>query len=109
MAFFAGLVETEDGVPVAAVHIGGESFYVIDDQGFRRHVDAQPIDRSVLAQFLEQLQEHPDVGGVAGILRRHRRAQLCLEVLLDPGPAQELAAAIQQAAALSQQAAPTFG
>ena len=54
MAFFEGLVETEDGVPVAAVRIGGESFYVIDDQGFRRHVDAQPIDRAVLAQFLGQ-------------------------------------------------------
>ena len=60
MAFFEGLVETEDGVKVEATTIGGEDFYVIDDQGFRRHVEAAAIDRFVLGQFLEQVQEHHD-------------------------------------------------
>lgn len=60
MAFFEGLVETEDGAPVAVATIGGEDFYVIDDQGFKRHVEAAAIDRVVLAQFLEQMQEHRD-------------------------------------------------
>jgi len=58
MAFFEGLVETEDGAKVETVLIGGEDFYVIDDQGFRRHVEAAAIDRVVLSQFLEQMQEH---------------------------------------------------
>jgi hypothetical protein len=58
MAFFAGLVETEDGVPVGVATIGGEDFYVIDDQGFKRHVEAASIDRVVVSQFLEQAQEH---------------------------------------------------
>ena len=58
MAFFEGLVETEDGAKVETALIGGEDFYVIDDQGFRRHVDAAAIDRVVLSQFLEQMQEH---------------------------------------------------
>jgi len=58
MAFFEGLVETEDGAKVETALIGGEDFYVIDDQGFRRHVEAAAIDRVVLSQFLEQMQEH---------------------------------------------------
>ena len=82
MAFFAGLVETEDGVSVTAVNIGGESFYVIDDQGFRRHVDAQPIDRAVLAQFLEQLQEHPDEASAA-MLRMMGQDDLFTKAMVD--------------------------
>lgn len=58
MAFFEGLIETEDGAKVETAIIGGEGFYVIDDQGFRRHVEAAAIDRIVLGQFLEQMQEH---------------------------------------------------
>jgi hypothetical protein len=60
MAFFEGLVETEDGVPVPVATVGGEDFYVIDDQGFKRHVEAASIDKVILAQILGQVQEHPD-------------------------------------------------
>lgn len=65
MAFFEGLIETEDGTPVEVTTIGDESFYVIDDQGFRRHIEAAQVDRPVLAQFLSQLQEHRDEAGEA--------------------------------------------
>ena len=65
MAFFEGLIVTEDGAPVSVAHIGAESFYVIDDQGFRRHIDAAEVDRPVMAQFLAQLQEHKDEAGQA--------------------------------------------
>lgn len=60
MAFFEGLVETEDGAKVETAFVGGEDFYVFDDQGFRRHIEAAAIDRVVLGQFLEQMQEHRD-------------------------------------------------
>jgi hypothetical protein len=60
MAFFEGLVETEDGVPAEVVTVGNTDYYVIDDAGFKRHVDAAAVDRVVLAQFLEQMQEHRD-------------------------------------------------
>lgn len=60
MAFFEGLVETEEGLPVTVRQIGAVSYYVIDDQGFLRHVEASEVDRPVLARFLEQLKEHPD-------------------------------------------------
>ena len=65
MTFFEGLIVTEDGAPVSVAHIGAESFYVIDDQGFRRHIDAAEVDRPVMAQFLAQLQEHKDEAGQA--------------------------------------------
>jgi hypothetical protein len=58
MAFFEGLVITEDGSPVEVAYVGGEWFYVIDDQGFRRHIDARQVDEYVLAQFLDQIKEH---------------------------------------------------
>jgi hypothetical protein len=60
MAFFEGLIETEDGVLVEVATVGAEDFYVIDDQGFKRHVEAAAIDKVVVSQFLEQVQEHRD-------------------------------------------------
>lgn len=60
MAFFEGLIETEDGAPVAVTAVGQTEYYVIDDAGFKRHVEAAEVDRVVLGQFLEQMQEHRD-------------------------------------------------
>ncbi len=60
MAFFEGLVVAESGEPLPVVYVGTTAYYVIDDQGFRRHVEARPVDRIVLAQFLNQLHEHQD-------------------------------------------------
>jgi hypothetical protein len=65
VAFFEGLVETEDGARVEVTHIGGASYYVVNDQGFRRHIEAGEVDRPVMAQFLAQLQEHRDEAGQA--------------------------------------------
>jgi hypothetical protein len=58
MAFFEGLIETEDGQLVTVTELGGVSHYVIDDKGFQRHVESSDIDRVVLAQFVTQLAEH---------------------------------------------------
>jgi hypothetical protein len=60
MAFFDGLVVTEEGELVEVTHVGGEAYYVINDQGFRRHVEARAVDQAVLAQFVDQVQEHRD-------------------------------------------------
>jgi hypothetical protein len=60
MAFFEGLIETDDGAPVSVATVGQTEYYVIDDAGFKRHVEAADVDRVVLAQFLEQMQEHRD-------------------------------------------------
>lgn len=60
MPFFEDLVVTEDGAPVGVSYVGATPYYVVDDQGFRRHVEARPIDRAVLEQFIEQLMAHRD-------------------------------------------------
>ncbi len=60
MAFFEGLVETEEGLPVTVREIGGISYYVIDDHGFLRHVEAEQVDRPVLAHLLSIMKEHQD-------------------------------------------------
>ncbi len=64
-AFFEGLVVTEDGRPVEVSYLGTEANYVIDDEGFRRHVDARQVDRAVLEQFAAQLAEHRDEASTA--------------------------------------------
>jgi hypothetical protein len=65
MAFFEGLVVTEDGEPVEVTYIGATPYYVIDDQGFHRHIDARSVDRVVLAQFADQITEHRDEAAAA--------------------------------------------
>jgi hypothetical protein len=69
VAFFEGLVVTEDGTPVDVGYVGTTPYYVIDDQGFRRHVEARAVDRVVLEQFLEQLQEHREEAVQAMLLQ----------------------------------------
>ncbi len=69
MAFFEGLVVTEDGVPVEVSYIGTMAYYVIDDQGFRRHVEAREVDHPVLTQFMEQLQEHREEAVMAMLMQ----------------------------------------
>jgi hypothetical protein len=60
-ALFEGLVYDENDNLVTVDHIGADACYVVDDDGFHRHVDAETVDRQVLAIFLEQLQDHKDL------------------------------------------------
>ncbi len=50
---FAGLIVDESENPVSWSTVGDDTFYVIDDAGFKRHVESRTVDR----QVLEQLQE----------------------------------------------------
>jgi PHD/YefM family antitoxin component YafN of YafNO toxin-antitoxin module len=59
-ALFEGLVRDEAESPVPVVRIGGEAFYVIDDGGFRRHVESEKIDRQILQAMREQIAGHED-------------------------------------------------
>ena len=60
-AMFAGLVYDENENVVATAVVGPEAFYVIDDNGFKRHIDAEEVDRQVLSFFLEQLEDNKDI------------------------------------------------
>jgi len=58
---FAGLVVDEDGKPVEYASIGSEPAYVIDDDGFKRHIPAEQVDRAVLHQMAEMLKGSEDL------------------------------------------------
>jgi hypothetical protein len=58
---FAGLVVDEFGNPVETTFVGDEPMYVVNDQGFRRHVPAEQVDRQVLRLMAEQIKGHEDL------------------------------------------------
>lgn len=60
-AMFDGLIYDEYDNPVTTAVIGGEAQYVVDDDGFLRHIDAETVDRQILAVFLEQLDQNKDL------------------------------------------------
>jgi hypothetical protein len=60
-ALFEGLVYDERELLVGTDIIGSDAVYVIDDNGFRRHIDAEVVDRQVLGLFLEQLQDNKEL------------------------------------------------
>lgn len=60
-ALFEGLVYDTYERPVETRLIGGEATYVVDDDGFLRHIDSEQVDRQVLAVFLTQLQENKEM------------------------------------------------
>jgi len=55
---FAGLVIDENDNPVETAYVGGEPFYVVDDDGFRRHIPSEQVDRRVLEIMSEMIQGH---------------------------------------------------
>jgi hypothetical protein len=54
-ALFAGLVYNEIGQVANVAYIGEEPHYVILDEGFRRHVSGEEVDRQVLRWLQEQV------------------------------------------------------
>ncbi|RLD03996.1 MAG: hypothetical protein DRI32_06460 [Chloroflexi bacterium] len=60
---FLGLVVDEFDRPVGSAFIGSEPCYVVDDDGFRRHIPSEQIDRQVLAKMGELIQGHEDLLG----------------------------------------------
>lgn len=60
-ALFEGLVVDDRDQPVGVVHVGGEAFYVVDDDGFRRHIESEQVDRQVLREFARMIEGHEDV------------------------------------------------
>ena len=60
-ALFAGLVVDENGNPLEATYLGDEAQYVLDDNGFLRHIDAETVDRQVLAHLQGQIEANKDM------------------------------------------------
>lgn len=59
-AMFEGLVYDEAGNLVTTKLLGDSAQYVVDDDGFLRHIDSEVVDRQVMTVFLEQLDANRD-------------------------------------------------
>ena len=57
---FAGLVVDDNEKHVASGFIGTEPAYVVDDDGFKRHIPAEQVDRAVLNQMAEMMKGSED-------------------------------------------------
>jgi hypothetical protein len=53
---FAGLIFDENGNPAETAYVGNEPCYVVDDEGFRRHIPAEQVDLQVLKAMQEMIQ-----------------------------------------------------
>ena len=54
-AFFSGLVYDENDNLINTVTIGNESFYVVDDYGFKRHIESKEVDEKIFHLFTDQI------------------------------------------------------
>ena len=53
---FSGLVVDENDNVVETAYVGNEPCYVVDDDGFRRHIPSEVVDRQVLQQMQEMIE-----------------------------------------------------
>ena len=67
-AMFEGLVVDEKGNQTPVKWVGDRACYVVDDDGFLRHIDAVKVDRQVLAFIKGQVDSHRDLA-VDGVLQ----------------------------------------
>lgn len=81
-ALFQGLIYDEVGNPVGTAVVGQDMFYVVDDAGFKRHIDADYVDRQILGIFLEQLEANKDMA-VEQALRMMGKDDLFTKAALD--------------------------
>jgi hypothetical protein len=58
---FAGLVFDEKGNPVETAFVGNEPCYVVDDDGFRRHIPAEQVDLQVLKTMQKMIEGSEDL------------------------------------------------
>ena len=59
-ALFEGLVVDEFDRPVEVRRVGGEVFYVVDDDGFMRHIESEQVDRQVLEHMRRMMEGHEE-------------------------------------------------
>jgi len=59
-ALFEGLVFDEKNEPLKSGHVGEEAVYILDDDGFKKHVQAEKIDRAILAEIARMIKGHEE-------------------------------------------------
>jgi hypothetical protein len=58
---FTGLVFDELDRPANTAYVGDEPCYVVDDNGFRRHIPSEQVDRAVLSQIADLMKGSEDL------------------------------------------------
>jgi hypothetical protein len=100
---FAGLVVDEFDRPVDAAYVGDEPCYVVDDDGFRRHIPSEQVDRQVFEAMQEMIAGHEsliseqtakmlgqdDIFSIAMIKNQLQQIDKQFDALLDAGIPEE--------------------
>jgi len=60
-ALFEGLVFDEYDRPVTTGFVGSEPCYIVDDDGFMRHINAEEVDRQVWQNMQDQIEGYEDL------------------------------------------------
>jgi len=60
-AMFTGLVVDEEGNAAEVAFVGENACYVVMDDDFRRHIDAEGVDKQVLRFMRGQVEENRDM------------------------------------------------
>ena len=60
-ALFSGLIFDEFDKLVETSFVGSEAMYVVDDQGFKRHIPSEQVDRQVLDHIGSLIKGHEDL------------------------------------------------
>lgn len=81
-AMFEGLVVDQRGNAAPIKFVGQDACYVVDDDGFLRHIDAAGVDRQVLAFLKGQVDEHRDLA-VGGVLEMMGKDDLFTKVAVE--------------------------
>jgi hypothetical protein len=58
---FLGLIVDEKDRSVEVTYVGGEPFYVVNDDGFLRHIPSEQVDLQVLEAMREMITGHEDL------------------------------------------------
>jgi hypothetical protein len=57
---FTGLVYDENDQIVETTLVGEEPCYIVDDDGFKRHIPSEQVDRQVLDKMYEMIKGHEE-------------------------------------------------
>jgi hypothetical protein len=81
-ALFGGLIRDEEDNPVEVVKVGDVPNYVVDDAGFRRHVESEVVDRQVIEMLREQFMAHKEIATEA-MLQMLGKKDLFTKAMID--------------------------
>ena len=81
-ALFDGLVYDENGQLAQIAYVGATANYILNEDGFLWHIDAEKVDRQILGFFLEQLEQNKEIA-VEQALRMMGKDDLFTKAALD--------------------------